>query len=42
MVGTRLQAKTRVPTVEDPVMSDTYTQMELVRKETSPQAVGCK
>jgi len=41
MVGTRLRAKTRAPTVGAPVMSDASTQMELVTKETSVQSEGC-
>ncbi|GAB0179201.1 hypothetical protein GRJ2_000385400 [Grus japonensis] len=42
MVGTRLRAKTSVPTENiSPEMSDTSTQMELVRKERSVQTVGC-
>ncbi|GAB0179469.1 hypothetical protein GRJ2_000412200 [Grus japonensis] len=42
MVGTCLRAKTSVPTENvSPEMSDTSTQMELVRKEASVQVVGC-
>jgi len=41
MVGTRLRLKTRVPREEASVISDASTQMELIRKETSVQVVGC-
>jgi len=41
MVGTRLRAKTRVPTVGIPVMTDASTQMELVTKRSSVQVAGC-
>ena len=42
MVVTCLRAKTSVPAENlSPEMSDTSTQMELVRKETSVQVVGC-
>ncbi|GAB0210389.1 hypothetical protein GRJ2_003504700 [Grus japonensis] len=42
MVDTRLRAKASVPTENiSPEMSDASTQMELIRKETSVQAVGC-
>ncbi|GAB0207669.1 mitochondrial enolase superfamily member 1 [Grus japonensis] len=41
-MGTRLRAKTSVPTENiSPEMSDASTQTEVVRKETSVQAVGC-
>jgi len=40
MVGTRLRARTRAPTVGAPVMSDASTQMDLVTKETSVQAAA--
>ncbi|GAB0206374.1 mitochondrial enolase superfamily member 1 [Grus japonensis] len=42
MVGTCLRAKASVPTENiSPEMSDASTQTEVVRKETSVQAVGC-
>ena len=41
MVDTRFRVKTSVSTEKAPEMSDASTQMELVRKETSVQTVGC-
>ena len=41
MVGTHLRVKTSVSTEKAPEMSDASSQMELVRKETSVQTVGC-
>jgi len=41
MMGTRLRAKARVPAEKALVMSDAYTQLEMVRKEASVHVVGC-